>query len=109
MLVKAGRDHRDAGLVLGILIVHRTKDNIRVIACQLLHKARGLIGLDQADVAGNIDNHMACALDGGLKQRAGYRLLHRLDGLVVALGLADADMGDSLVDHNGLHIRESPD
>ena len=59
VLVKAGRNHSDAGLVLGILIIHRTKDNIRVIACQLLHKARCLIGLDQADVAGNIDNYMA--------------------------------------------------
>ena len=47
---------------------------------------------------------MACALNGGLKQRAGYSLLYSLNGLVITLCLTNTDMGDSLIDHDCLDI-----
>ena len=49
---------------------------------------------------------MACTLDGGLKQRTGNSLLYSLERFVVALCLADTDVGDTLVGHNGLNICE---
>ena len=49
---------------------------------------------------------MVCTLDGGLKQRTGNSLLYSLERFVVALCLADTDMGDTLVGHNGLNICE---
>ena len=49
------RDSGDRSLVLGILIVHGTENDIGVIAGQLLNVAGSLIGLDQTDIAGNID------------------------------------------------------
>ena len=37
MLVQSGGDHRDGRLILCVLIIHRTKDNIRIISGQLLN------------------------------------------------------------------------
>ena len=104
MLIQTGSNYRNACLILSIFIIHGTKDDICVISCQLLHIACGVICLDQADVTGNIDDHMACTLNSRLKQRAGNGLLYSLNGLVVALCLADTDVCDALVDHNGLNI-----
>ena len=42
--------------------------------------------------------------DSGLQQRAGSCLLDRFDSLVVALRAADADMGNALILHDGLHV-----
>ena len=49
---------------------------------------------------------MACTLDGCLKQRTGYSLLYSFECFVVALCLADTDVGDTLVVHNSLNICE---
>ena len=58
------------------------------------------------DISGNVDDNVACTLDGGLKQRTGNSLLYSLERFVVALCLADTDVGDTLVGHNGLNICE---
>ena len=49
---------------------------------------------------------MGSAHDGRLQKRTRYRLLHRVESLVVALSGTDSDMGDALVRHDRLHVRE---
>ena len=49
---------------------------------------------------------MRSACDGCLKQRTCHSLLDCLQRLVVAASLSDTDVGDSLVGHNCLDIRE---
>ena len=78
MGVQSGGDHGDRSLVLGIFIIHGAENDIGIVTGQLLNVAGSLIGLDQADIAGNIDDHMGSAFNGSLKERAGYGLLHCL-------------------------------
>ena len=47
---------------------------------------------------------MRSAFDCGLQKRAGHRLLHSLQSLLVSFGMSDSDMGDPFVCHDGLHI-----
>ncbi len=96
MGIQSSRDNSDRRLILCILIVHRTEDNIGIVACKLLYIAGCVIRLDQADIAGNIDDNVACTLDGCLKQRAGYSLLNSLKSFVITLGMSDTDMSDTL-------------
>ena len=104
MGIQSSRNNSDRCLILCILIVHRTEDDIGIVACKLLYIAGCVICLDQADIAGNIDDNVACTLDGCLKQRAGYSLLNSLKCLVITLCMTDTDMSDTLVHHNGLNI-----
>ena len=64
VLVQTSGNDRDACLILGILIIHCTKYNIGFISSQLLNIAGRFIGLNQADIAGYINDYMACAFDG---------------------------------------------
>ena len=57
---------------------HSAEDDVSVIACKLLNIASSLVCLDQADVAGNVDDNVGSTLDGCLKKRAGYSLLNSL-------------------------------
>ncbi len=66
MDVKTGGDHRDGHLILGRFIEHRAKDDVRILAGKLLDIAGRLIGFDQADITGDVDDHMGRTLDGGL-------------------------------------------
>ncbi len=66
MSVQTGCDYGDGSLVLSILVIHSTEDDVCIISCQLLNIACCLVCLDQADITGNIDNYMGSALDGGL-------------------------------------------
>ena len=106
MGIQSSRNNSDRRLILCILIVHRTEDDIGIVACKLLYIAGCVICLDQADIAGNIDDNVACTLDGCLKQRAGYSLLNSLKCLLVALRLTNTDMSDALICHNSLNISE---
>ena len=49
---------------------------------------------------------MLAPCDGCLKQRTGNSLLYSLQSLVIALCLADTDMGDTFICHNSLNICE---
>ena len=106
MSVKTCRDNSDRYLVLCVLIVHCTEDDVCIITCELLNITGSLVCLDQADITGNVDDHVGSALDRCLKKRAGYSLFYSLECLLVALRLADTDMCDALVCHYSLNICE---
>ena len=66
MSIQTSCDNGDGCLILSVLVIHSTKDDVCVISSQLLNIACSLVCLDQADIAGNIDDNMGSALDGGL-------------------------------------------
>ena len=102
----AGRDNGDGhGILLGVRVV-RAEDDVRVVAGQLLNIRRRVVHLEQSDIAGHIDDAVRRTLDRGLEQRAGDGGLRSLHGLIVAAGTADTDMGDALILHHGLNVRE---
>ena len=103
-ILKAGRNDGDTCFICICIIIHRTKDDVRIVACHLLYVACRVVCIPIRDISGNVDDDVGCALNGRLKQRAGNCLLYCLQSLVVTLSLSDTDMCDTLVLHNGLNI-----
>ena len=66
MLVQTSGNDSDGSLILSVLIKHGAEDNVSFITGQFLNIAGSLIGLNQADIAGNIDDDMAGAFNGSL-------------------------------------------
>ena len=75
-----------------VVVDHRAEDDVRVGRRGALDDLRGLVDLEQAQVAaaGDVEQDAGGALDGLLEQRARDRGLGRLRGAVLAGGLADA-------------------
>src|SRR6478736_8498851 len=91
-VVKAGRDDRHADLVADLLVDDGAEDDVGRLVRRALDDLGRFVDLEQADVApaGDVEQDAGGALDVLLEQRAGDRLLGRLDGAVLAAGLADA-------------------
>src|SRR5678816_2357652 len=86
-LGEAGRDHRDAHLVLEHGIDHRAEDDIGLLVSGFLDDARRLLDLvdGQVRAPGEVDEDAPGALDRGVvEQRARHRLLRGVDRAVLA-------------------------
>ena len=105
-IVEACCDNGDLRCIGNRIIIHSTEDDVCILSSQILYVTCSIVCIHKGDISGNVDDNVACTLDGGLKQRTGNSLLYSLERFVVALCLADTDVGDTLVGHNGLNICE---
>ena len=103
---QSGGNDGDLGCICSLFIIHRTENDISRITGKLLNIGSSLIRFYQTDITGNIDNDIACTLNGCLKQRARNCLLYRINCLVIAVALADTDMCDTLILHDCGDIRK---
>ena len=90
--VEAGRDDGDPHLVAEGVVDDRTEDDVRLGVRGLLDQSRGLVDLEEPEVAAALDReqHAVGAVDARLEQRAGDRQLGGLHRAVLAAGRADA-------------------
>ena len=105
-ILKAGSDHGNADFICMTGIIHGSKDHIRVLAYLLLYIACSLVGINQRDITGYIDDDMSRSGDSSLQKRTGYSLFYRLQRLVVPSCRTDTDMRNTLVGHDCLYICE---
>src|SRR5439155_14086536 len=91
-VVEAGGDDGHADLVAQALVQDRAEDDVRVGVRGALDDLRGLVDLEQAEIAaaGDAQEHAAGALDGLLEQRARDRNLGGLRRAVLPARLANA-------------------
>src|SRR5215211_3776844 len=107
--VEAGGDHRDADLVvLLVLVDYRAEDDVRVVRGGRLDDLGGLVDLEQAQIAaaGDVEQDAGGALDRLLEQRARDRGLGGLGRAVLARGRADAHQRRPGVVHDRAHVGE---
>src|SRR5919108_2970237 len=106
--VEAGGDDGDLHLVTHPVVDDRAEDDVRLRIGRLLDPLRRLVHLEQAEVraAGHVEEDAARAGDVDLQQRAGDRVLRRLDRPVLAGAHADAHHAAAGVAHDRLDVGE---
>ena len=106
--VEAGRDHRHAQHVAGVLVDDRPEDHVAVVVGGLADDPGGLVDLEQAQVgsARDVEQHAGGAGHGRLEQRRRDRGLRRLGGPVLARRRADAHQRRAGVLHDRADVGE---
>ena len=74
-IVESCSDNRNGRFVCSGIVVHRTEDNACLLSCQFLYIFCRIGSIHQSDVSGYVNDHMGRTGNGGLKQRAGNRLI----------------------------------
>ena len=108
-VVHSGRHDRDADLAVQRRIEGGAEDDVGVLINLGRDGVGSLVNLQQGHVhaAGDVDQHGLGALEGRLvQQRVGDGILCRLQGAVLARGLARAHHRLAHLGHHGAHIGE---
>ena len=108
-LGEAGRDHRDAHLVVERRVDHRAEDDVGVLVGGFLDDARRLLDLvdGQVRAPGEVDQDALGALDRGVvQQRARHRLLRGVERAVLASADAGAHERHAHARHDRAHVGE---